>query len=169
MALRDGVVDPMLLRVRIARVVVVWQRFPNVTPKTVAQSNLNNFPEGDYAAPLDGTLVKLDAGAAVYYMSKGLRLPVTYQVFLLRGFNFADVHTLSYTEVNSWLLGSFLAPPEGTLLRTGKNPTVYWVVGGVLHPINYNFYLSRGLQVFPVVYVADQDIASFSKGDAYIN
>jgi hypothetical protein len=102
-------------------------------------------------------------------MSKGLRLPVTYQVFLLRGFNFADVHTLSYTEVNSWLLGSFLAPPEGTLLRTGKNPTVYWVVGGVLHPINYNFYLSRGLQVFPVVYVADQDIASFSKGDAYIN
>lgn len=145
------------------------QRFPNATIKTVAQSDLNNFPEGDYATPLDGTLVKLDADAAVYYMSKGLRLPVTYQVFLLRGFNFADVHTLSYTEVNSWLLGSFLAPPEGTLLRTGKNPTVYWVVGGVLHPINYNFYVSRGLQVFPVVYVADQDIASFSKGDAYIN
>jgi thermitase len=144
------------------------QRFSNAVPKIVQDSDLRKYPEGDYATPKDGTLVKLDNSPEIYYMFKGLRLPVTYQVFLLRNFKFSDVRTLSYTEVNSWLTGSFLSPPDGTLVRTGKNPTVYWVVGEVLHPINYEFYINRGLQVFPVAYVADNDIKSFSKGDPYI-
>jgi subtilisin family serine protease len=144
------------------------QRFANINPRIVAEADLQNFPEGDYAAPLDGTLVKAEGSAAIYYISRGLRLPITYQIFLLRKFQFSQVRTLSYTEVNSWLTGSFLSPPDGALVRTGKNPTVYWVVGDVLHPISYDFYISRGLQVFPTIYVADDDIKSFSKGDPYL-
>ena len=147
---------------------VLEQRFSKLTPKIIQAADLANFPEGDYAMPTDGTLVKTGDSPVIYYISKGLRLPITYQVFLLRNLDFSKVHTLGYTEVNSWLVGSFLPPPEGTLVRTGKNPTVYWVVGEVLHPVNYNFYLSRGLQIFPVVYVADNDIQSFPKGDPYI-
>jgi len=144
------------------------QRFAKVVPKLIQAIDLANYPEGDYATPTEGTLVKTGDSPVIYYISKGLRLPITYQVFLLRNFNFSNVHTLGYTEVNSWLTGSFLPPPDGTLVRTGNNPTVYWVVSEVLHPINYNFYISRGLQVFPVVYVADDDIKSFSKGEPYI-
>ncbi len=144
------------------------QRFTNVTIKPVTLSDLETFPEGAYAEPLDGTLLKEVASSTVYYMSKGLRLPVTFQVFQLRQFNFAQINTLSLVEMNSWVVGSFLPPPEGTLIRTPLNPTVYWVVGSVLHPVNYNFYLDRSLQIFPVVYVSDDDLKNFPKGDAYI-
>ncbi len=144
------------------------QRFADVSPKVVSESYLRNYPEGNYATPREGTLVKIDRAPTIYYISKGLRLPVTYQVFQMRNFKFANVHTLSYDEVNSWLVGSYLSPPNGTLVRTAKNPTVYWVVDGVMHPINYEFYLNRGLQSFPTVYVADQDIKNFSIGEPYI-
>jgi hypothetical protein len=65
-------------------------------------------------------------------------------------------------------MGGFLTPPEGTLVRTPKNQTVYWVVGQILHPINYNFYVERGLNIFPVIYVPDSDLSKLPTGESYI-
>lgn len=144
------------------------QRFAEIQPTEVSASALAAFIDGPYAEAMDGTLMKLDRDPTVFYMSKGLRLPVTAQVFALRNFQFSQVNTLSFSEMNSWLVGSFLAPTEGLLLRTVKNLTVYWVVSSVLHPINHNFFVQRGLNIFPVVYTTDEDIKSFPKGEAYI-
>lgn len=144
------------------------QRYNTVAPKQVFMSEIEQFPEGSFAEPSDGTLIKTPDNGTVYYMSKGLRLPVTYQIFLMRNFEFKNVYTLSSAEVNSWVTGSFLTPPEGTLVRTGKNPTVYWVVGEVLHPINFRFYQDRGLSIFPVVYIADNDLTKLPTGESYI-
>jgi hypothetical protein len=144
------------------------QRFASQTPKVLSLKDLTDFPEGSYAEPLDGTLIKVADDPTIYYVEAGLRRAVTYQVFLQRGFNFNQVITLSNAEVFSWVLGSFLTPPDGTLVRSAKNPTVYWSVGGVLHPINYQFYVTRGLNVFPVVYMSDNDINAFPKGEAYM-
>jgi subtilisin family serine protease len=144
------------------------QRFASIVPRSVAMSEIEKFPEGPYAEPLDGTIIKLANEPTVYYMLNGLRRPLTFQVFQLYGLNFASVQTLSYTEVSSWIVGSLLAPPDGTLVRTQRNPTVYWVVDNTLHPINYGFYIEKQLNIFPVVYVSETDLKSFSQGEAYI-
>ncbi len=144
------------------------QRFNNVIPKQVFFSEIESFSEGSYAEPQDGTLIKLPDSGTVYYMSKGIRLPVTYQIFQLYRFNFANVYTLSSAEVNSWVVGGFLTPPEGSLVRTTKNHTVYWVVGQVLHPINYNFYVDRGLGIFPVIFIPDNDLLKLPTGSSYV-
>lgn len=147
---------------------VYTQRFQDRAVKQVVQSDLDKFLDGPYAEPLDGTLIKLANDPTVYYMSKGLRLPVLGSIFNLRGYKFSDVATLSFSEINSWLQGSFMTPPEGSLVRTPKNKTVYWTVSGQLHPINYGFYIDRGLQVFAVSIISDADVKSLPKGDAYI-
>lgn len=144
------------------------QRFTGVVPKQVFFSEIERFSEGSFAEPKDGTLVKVPNNNTVYYMSKGLRLPVTAQVFGLYNFQFKDVFTLSTSEVNSWVMGGFLTPPEGTLIRTIQNPTVYWVVGQILHPINFAFYEDRGLKIFPVIYIPDSDLTKLPKGEGYI-
>ncbi len=144
------------------------QRFSNIVPKSVRSSEIAKFPDGPYAEPLDGTLVKDPSSNTVYYIQQGLKLPLTYTIFQLRGFQFSQVHSLSFAEVNSWLTGSFLTPPEGMLVRTSKNRTVFWVVSGALHPINNSFFLKKGLSIFPVVYIQDSDIKSLPKGEAYI-
>ncbi len=148
---------------------VQLQRFSSYPIKHVPSiTDVEGFPEGALAEPLSGTLIKQGESATVYYMEKGLKLPVTGQVFRLRNFSFANVVTLSGTELGSWLTGNFLAPPDGTLVRTPGNPTVYWVVGSVLHPINHGFYIEKGLNVFPVVYISDIDLKNFSKGDSLV-
>lgn len=144
------------------------QRFATTSYKTVAFADLQSFPEGSYAEPLDGTLVKTPNDGTVYYMESGLRRPLTYQVFLMRGFSFATLATLPSVEVNSWIVGSFLTPPDGTIVRSKSNPTVYWVVNGSLRPVSYNFYISRGLNKTPITYISDGDISKFPKGDSYI-
>lgn len=144
------------------------QRFRNLPVKEVVLTDVESFTEGSYAEPLNGTLVKIPNDSTVYYVRAGLRLPVTASVFSMRGFNFADVITLTNVEVGSWVQGSFLTPPDGTLIRSAKNPTVYWVLNGTLHAVNGKFFVDRGLNIFPLIYTNDGDINSFPKGEPYI-
>lgn len=144
------------------------QRFLNTPVKTALYSQLSAFPQGPYVTPVDGTLVKYDASPTVYIIQNGQKLPVIYPIFKQKAFSFLSVNTLSVAELDSWVTGSFLPPNEGTLLRAVKNKTVYWVVGQVLHPINFNFFIEKGLNVFPVLTVPDADINGFAKGEAYI-
>jgi hypothetical protein len=144
------------------------QRFKNLEIKQVTLSEIESFPEGSYAEPLNGTLVKSPNDPTVYYIQTGLRRPVTGAMFAIRGFKFTDVITLTNVEVGSWIEGSFLAPADGTLIRGITNPTVYWVISGTLHPINGKFYTDRGLNIFPIITAPDNDVAQFPKGDAYV-
>lgn len=144
------------------------QRFAFAKVKSVSASELANFPEGSFAEPEDGTLVKSANEPAVYVMQNGLRSPLTFQVFTMRDYKFSDVVTLTNVEVGSWVVGSFVPPPDGTLIRSTINPTVYWTVNGSLHPINYKFFVERGLNVFSVIFTSENDISKFPKGDPYI-
>jgi hypothetical protein len=153
---------------RLVSPFVFNQLFSGSILKTAVSVQLASFSEGPYVTPTDGTLVKFDKSPTVYIIQNGQKLPVTYGVFLQRRFSFAAVNTLSYEELNSWVTGSFLPPTEGTLVKSAGNKTVYWVVGQVLHPINYAFYLDRGLNIFPIMTVPNNDIASYPKGEAYI-
>jgi hypothetical protein len=144
------------------------QRFANVVPRIIKQSTLQTIPLGTMAMPTDGTLVKAESNPAVYYIKDGLRLPVTGRVFSLHSFKFSDVVNLPDSEVNSWVLGSLLTPPESSLLRSKNNTTLYWVSNGSIHAINYNFYLQRGLGSFPVIYMTDSEIKEFPVGEPYI-
>ena len=144
------------------------QRYAGVAAKLVISNDAQYFPEGSYAAPLDGTLIKMPNEPTIYYVHSGLRRPLTYQVFTMRGFKFSDVVTLTNVEVLSWIEGSLLAPPDGTIIRSTTNPTIYWVVNGILHPVNYKFYTERGLSIFPVVFTTENDISKFPRGESYI-
>lgn len=148
---------------------VLDQRFKNIKPRTATATELEIFPDGQYATPLDGTLVKNPSEAAVYMMSRGLKLPVTFQVFQQYGFNFNSVITLSNNQISSWLTASLLSPPDGTLVKISRNKTVYWVVGGVLHPISFNFFKKKGLDIFPILNVSESDLRNFAKGEAYFD
>ncbi len=144
------------------------QRFGGIAPKIVYLSQVSHFPVGQYAPPADGTLVKKASDPTVYWIVNGLKMPISGQVFLDRGLRFDRVSTLSDAELNSWLTGQFLPPADGALVRARKNPTIYWVVGGSLHPISANFYESRGLSIFKLTITSDQDIKQFPKGAPYL-
>lgn len=144
------------------------QRFKSLDVKTVSLADVETFPEGPYAEPLNGTLVKMPNNDTVYYIKAGLRYPVTAQVFAMRKYKFSDVVTLTNVEVGSWIEASLLTPPDGVLVRGMKNQTVYWVLNNTLHALNAKFYHDRGLDTFPITLYHDSEINNFPKGDSYI-
>jgi hypothetical protein len=153
---------------RLVSPFVFNQRFSTSTVQSALSDQLASYPEGAYVTPIDGTLVKFDQSPAVYIIQNGQKLPVTLQVFLQRGFSFKNVNTLSYEELNSWTTGSFLPPPDGSLVKAAGNKTIYWVIGQVLHPVNYAFFVNRDLEIFPIMQVAAADISGYPQGEAYI-
>ncbi len=152
---------------RIVSSFVYNQQFLNTKVKLISQSQLESFPQGSYDLPLEGTLVKDPDDPTVYLITQGLKEPVTSQVFLQRGFKFANVNTVTTEELQSWLTGKFLPPVDGTLIKSATNKTVYWVISGTLHPINYAFYTQRGLNIFPIMVVNNSDLGGYSVGSAY--
>ena len=153
---------------RLVSPFVFNQKFSGQNVKILNPNDLSSLPSGSYITPNDGTLVKLDSVPTVYVIYGGQKWPITHQVFVQREFSFSNVNTLSYSEMNSWQTGSFYPPKEGTLMKSSQNKTVYWVVGQVIHPINYKFYIDRGLNLFPVLIVSATDINGYAKGEAYI-
>ncbi len=153
---------------RLVSPFVYNQRFAAASFKSASFRQLSNFPEGSYVTPTDGTLVKYDLSPTVYYIQNGQKFPVTFQVFKQRGLSFSSVNTLSVMELDSWVTAGFLAPAEGSLLKTAGSKTVYWVVGQMLHPINYKFFVERGLSIFPIFVISEADINGFAKGEGYI-
>ncbi|MCL5775022.1 MAG: S8 family serine peptidase [Patescibacteria group bacterium] len=147
---------------------VMNRRFPGALVKDVTVQQIETFPEGPYVTPDDGTLIKLSSQPAVYLLDTGQKMPVTYEVFKQRGYNFSAVNTVDFPEFNSWVTTSFLPPADGTIVRGYRGRTVYWTVAGVLHPMNWAFYQERGLSQFSVLRLPDKDIEKMSKGEAFI-
>lgn len=147
---------------------VLNQRFSGVPPSQVTGAQLNTFPTGPYALPNEGTIFKAPTSSIVYQMVAGIKRPITYQIYLQRKITVGQVNTLTEAEISSWIMGTFLPPIEGTLIRAAVNPTVYWVVDGLFHPINYAFWIDRGLNIFPLMIMSDDDIKSYAKGPAYV-
>jgi len=146
---------------------VMNRRFPGTPVKAVVSQQIETFPEGPYVTPDDGTLIKLSNQPAVYMLNTGQKMPVTYEVFKQRGFDFGAVNTVDFPEFNSWVTSSFLPPADGTIVRGFRSQTLFWTVSGVLHPMNWAFYQEKGLRQFPVLRLPDKDLEKMSKGEAY--
>jgi hypothetical protein len=143
------------------------QKFQDRFAIPVKEAQVSNLPLGTLAAPLNGSLVKSYSNPTVYFMMNGSRMPVTYQVFSQRGLSFSDVKVLYETELNAWLPGKQLPPPDGSLIRSADNPTVYWTVDNTLHPISQDFFVRRGLGIFKISIFSESDIRAFPRGESY--
>lgn len=147
---------------------VLRQRFIKSNVKLVNEKLIKDIPQGSYALPKDLSLIKSPVSPTVYMVKSGQKQPISASVFMARKYNFKDVSEISSTEIDSYLTGKFLAPPEGALVRGVKNPTVYWVIGNELHPINEKYYLEKGLRIFPIMYLPDEEIVSYQLGRALV-
>jgi hypothetical protein len=153
---------------RLVSPFVFNQRFLKASFKDAFSQDMASFPTGPYVTPEEGTLVKIEKSPTVYAIVNGKKMPVTQTVFKQRNYSYSQVKTLSFDEVNSWTEGSFFPPTDGTVLKTAKNKTIYWVVGQTLHAVNKKFYDEKGLKIFPVTIVPDLDVKGFAQGEPYI-
>ncbi len=99
-------------------------------------SNVNSLPARDVSGlttgnwywPPDRTTMIVKGSSTVYAMDKGIGRPVTLFVFNQRGFSFGRVNVITqdeFSHIPKALDPYWLAPQDGTLVKSASDPTVY--------------------------------------------
>jgi hypothetical protein len=119
-------------------------RFSDV--QTMPYSELLQIPTGEWYWPPDGVLVLIKGIPTVYVMDNGVKRPVTYFVFTQRKLSFANVVSLTPDEFGHLPQAPdkyWLAPLDGTLVKSDLSPVVYLIQEGAMHAISFEAFMSR--------------------------
>lgn len=146
---------------------VLKQRFSGTETQEVTLAELSRYSEGSFATPLEGTLVKSVSSPAVYIIDKGLKLPISAEIFRARNLRFMDVIPIPDVELNSWVTGSWLLPPAGSLIRGVSSQTVYLVSADKINAVSYDYWMDRGLNKLPLMVLSDELVQKLPKGDSF--
>jgi hypothetical protein len=142
-------------------------------------ANVVTMPDADVAAiatgqwywPPDGTLVLIKGDPTVYVMDKQVARPTTYFVFTQRKLSFAKVISVTPDEFthlprpedNYWL-----APLDGTLLKTASNPTVYVMENGQKRPLSGSAFAARHYKFTSIKVLPQAEVDVIAPGDPII-
>ncbi len=124
---------------------------------------LANYTIGNALTPAEGTLIKSPDSPQVYVINSGLKRPLTYLVFISRGYKFSNIKTLPTTEVDSYALGDWYWPPDGTMVLVKGNPTVYVMDKQVVRPVTYFVFTQRKLSFAKVINVTADEFSHVPK------
>jgi hypothetical protein len=144
------------------------QRFLGLFVKNISEEQIASLPDGSYALPAENTLVKAEKDKTVYLIKNNMKQPISAKVFRQRKFQTANIQVVSFAELNSWILGNFLPPTEGTIVKNPNGKQLFWTLNETLRPINKQFIKERGLNGFPQLVFTDKEINGFSKGESLV-
>lgn len=114
--------------------------------RTVPEEEMSMFPAGSWYWPPDGTAVMVEGNPLVYVIDKQLARPATLFGFLSRKLSFARVVTISPAEFSSLPLPQdpyWLAPANGSLIKSDSAETVYVMEDGVRRPLSFQAFTAR--------------------------
>lgn len=129
----------------------------NMTLDTNGQ--LSVIPLGAPLPPLEGTLIKAESDPTVFVINQELKRPLTYLVFVSRGYSFANVVTLPKSYVDMLTAGDWYWPPDGTMVLIKGNPTVYVMDKQVRRAVTYFVFIQRKLSFTKVISVTPDEFS----------
>src|SRR3989344_1607637 len=103
--------------------------------------------------PPEGTLIKSSNDQQVYIINSEMKRPLTYLVFISRGYKFSDIKVLPTAEVAAFTTGEWYWLPDGTMVLIKDDPTVFVMDQGVRRPSTYFVFTQRNLSFKNVVNV----------------
>lgn len=110
-----------------------------------------------------GKVVKLSTNGAMFYLKDGIRQAILDEAVLTANFPNATVEKALPVEIEQYREGAFLKLPDGTLVRSIENPTVYVVADGERHAIpSESIFLDYGYEWPNIIFVQD-DVLNLHK------
>jgi hypothetical protein len=112
----------------------------------VPDEEISTYAQSGFVPPFDGTLIKSTDAGTVYLVQKGMKQPLTADLFKNRGLSFKNVVSLAADEVGSLQLGSFASPKDYTFFAIdSKTGPLYEFKEGTKHQISSFVAKQRGI------------------------
>lgn len=144
---------------------VASQRKLNLTNIiTVSQTEFDSYSLEKPMPPLDGTLIKGDADTGIYLIQDSARHAISYPVFVQRKFSFAKVITVPQAEVDSYSLGSYVTPVNGTLIMGQTGAAVYIIDAELKRAISGDIFKVRKFSFKKIMKLSDAEVEGIPSG-----
>jgi hypothetical protein len=130
----------------------------------VSQTESDSYLTEKPMPPIDGTLIKGDTDTTIYLISDSAKHPISYPVFVQRKLSFAKAITIPQAEVDSYDLGTYVTPVNGTLIMAISDPTVYIIDDELKRPISGPIFKVRKLSFRNIMKLSDAEVASIPSG-----
>ncbi len=137
----------------------------NLTATSPALSTAAANPPAPLPNFSQGELVMFSGNPTVYLVQNGWLVPFSgAQVFMARGYNWVSVQTVPSVLFNSRdVAPDPVTVPDGSLIKSPDNPTVYLVVGGQKSGIpSISVLDSLGLNLNKLIILSDKEIAGYA-------
>lgn len=143
---------------------VISQRKLNTQPiLAISGGEAQLFEQGSTLTPSEGTVIKAQNDSGIYLVEGGKLKLYSAQVF--KQHNAASkVQILPDSEVASYPKQGFVAPTDGTLVKSNGSATVYIVEKGIKRPFSGEAFRSRGLSFKNLMTLTDDEVTSFPSG-----
>lgn len=137
---------------------VIKQRGLDIS-KTISmsQSDSDLFKDGAVLTPKDGTIIRGTKNQSVYLVVNNSLQLFSAFTFKQRKISTKQISLVSDSEIQSYPKQGFVEPMDGTLIKSEKQPTIYFVQNGLKQPILGNIFKNRGFKT--------KDIAVLSSGE----
>jgi hypothetical protein len=131
-------------------------------------NQLDSLPTNDALTPLNGTLVKSASNPAVYYVADNQLYALSYTVFTLRNFSFAQILVITDDDMANYKPTGWYWPPDQTLLQERGNSTVYVMTETKPRPLTYFVFTQRKYSFAKIVNISRDEFLNLPKvPDAY--
>jgi hypothetical protein len=144
--------------------------FANV--KTIPQAEIDLYPLGEWYWPPDGTMVLIKNDPTVYVMDQKVVRPVTYFVFTQRKLSFSKVVRVTTDEFSHIPRPAdvyWLAPLDGTLVKSNLDPGIYVIENGTKRLLSYDVFVARNYKFSNVKVLPQAEMEVIAPGLPLIN
>jgi hypothetical protein len=140
---------------------VLAQRGLNVANAiTVATEEAIVFGQGDQLTPSDGTVVRGEKDLAVYLVTGG-KLQA-YSAFTFAQHKVAKkVQIIPDAEIASYPKSGFVAPLDGTIIKSDKNNAVFVMQSGLKRPMTFEVFKNRKVAPKDIAVLSAEEVNSF--------
>ncbi len=116
-----------------------------------------------------GKIVKLTSNGALFLLKDGIRRAILDPAILTANFPTAVVEDAAPVVIEQYREGKFLKLPDGTLVRSYENPSVYVISDDTKRPItSEQIFFDYGYDWGNVIFVSDDVLNLHTTGDALL-
>jgi hypothetical protein len=152
--------------------VFVSRKFSFANVQVLSEPDLATIPLADWYWPPDGTLVLIKGNPTVYVMDQQVVRPVTFFVFTQRKLSFSKVISVTNDEFSHVPKAPdtyWLAPVDGTLVKTSSDSTVYVIENGARHGISGAVFAARKYKFSNIKLLPQAEMDVIKLGPAILN
>jgi hypothetical protein len=122
------------------------------------------FPQGDMLTPKDGTVIRGTADQTVYLVEGGKLKSFSAFTFGQKKLTAKNITTVPDGEIASYTKAGWVAPNDGSLIKSGDDGTVYIVSQGLKQPMTYEIFVNRGYSFKNVGVLKGEELSALPMG-----